>query len=298
MSNSKKENTKSSNPEMSTLFMDFAQYFELQLALTEEQKSQVYHVRYRVYCEEFGYEPAEHFQNHMEIDAYDEHSIHCLVMHRSTGRPAGTVRVVSMDSEDSALPLEDHCRDSLDPMYLAKKSHMQAQMCELSRLAVDSDFRRRHGEKETRFGNTQTLHFAAREQRTFSLIAISLFLSGFAVADIMRRHEVFAIMEPFLPAILRRTGINVTRVGEDFEFNGLRAPYYQNVDDIIRGVPDELRLCYEMVRSQFAAELLPDRNRKVSRVIPGAQGDSRKQHDVQKQGFTLPWLTPGLVLAG
>ena len=140
-------------------------------------------------------------------------------------------------------------------------------MAEISRLAVDGQFRRRRGENQTRFGNTDTMHFAAREKRTFSLLALSLFLAATAVADLLRRQHCVAIMEPFLPTILRRMGITVKRVGDDFEYRGVRAPYYLNIDDTIRSGADELRLCYEVVRSQFADVLLEPGSRNASPAV-------------------------------
>lgn len=261
------------NPEMSSLFMDFAQYFELSLALTEEQKKAVYAIRYSVYCEEFGYEDTEAFRDGMETDSFDDHSIHCLVTHKASNRPAGCVRLVTVD-QNSLMPMEDHCGDALDVEFFSQFANRRDRMSEISRLAVDGPFRRRRGESETRFGNTNSLHFEAREKRTFSLIAVSLFLAAAAVADLMRRKDTFSIMEPFLPNILRRTGIVVKRVGEDFDFRGTRAPYYLNIDEAVRGCPDELRLCYEVVRAQFASVLDPEGDRKVSCAFPRAPHSS------------------------
>ena len=253
------------NPEISSLFMDFARYFELSLALTDEQKAAVYAVRYNVYCEEFGYEDPKAFLDHMESDVFDQQSVHCLVTHRATGVPAGCVRLVTVDA-DTSMPLESHCGDALDQDFFREMEGRRVSMAEISRLAVDSQFRRRRGESETRFGNTSSLHFAAREQRTFSLIAVSLFLAAAAVADINKRPDCFAIMEPFLPVILRRTGVVVKRVGDDFDFKGVRAPYYLNINELIKGAPDELRLCFDVVRSQFLDVLAPRDKQAVSRA--------------------------------
>ncbi len=238
----------------SSLFMDFARYFDLSLALTGAQRAQVYEVRYRVYCEEFGYEPVETFTNHQEVDEFDGHSVHCLVTHRDSGRPAGCVRLVMMD-DDGPMPLEKHSGDSIDHSFMQRFSGQRRELCEISRLAVDGEFRRRRGEQETRFGTKDTLQFKTREKRTFPLIAVSLFLASAAVAELMHRKHCFAIMEPFLPAILKRTGVGFQRVGADFEFRGIRAPYYANLDDLIRDAPDELRFCYEVVKAQFAEAL-------------------------------------------
>jgi len=238
-------------PEMSSLFMDFARYFDLSVATDEEARANVFRVRYNVYCEEFGYEDASAFQDRMETDAFDAHSIHCLVTHRATGTPAGCVRLVT-PAKDELLPMEEHCRDSLDREFFDPFGARREEIAEISRLAVDGRFRRRSGEKASRFGNTATMHFAAREQRTFSLIAVSLFLAASAVADLLRRRDCFAIMEPFLPEILDRTGIVVRRVGDDFEYKGVRAPYFLQIEEAVRAAPEELRLCYEVVRAGFA----------------------------------------------
>lgn len=251
-------------PDISSMFIDFAQYFELSLALTDEQKADVFRVRYSVYCEEFGYEDAAAFKDGLERDAFDDQSIHCLITHQASGVPAGCVRLV-MPETSSHMPFEDHCADSLDQEFFGAFSERRAAMAEISRLAVDGQFRRRRGEQATRFGNTDPLNFAAREKRTFSLIAVTLFLAATAVADLMRRQYCFAIMEPFLPTILRRMGVVVERVGGDFEYKGVRAPYYLNVDEAIRVGPDDLRVCYEVVRAQFAQTLAPEGDRKVSR---------------------------------
>lgn len=252
------------NPEVSSLFMEFAQFFELSLALTPEQKADVYRVRYNVYCEEFGYEDPKAFLDEMEKDGFDEQSIHCLVTHKASGVPAGCVRLVTVE-QNTRMPMEDHCDGSLDREFFNAFEHRREGMAEISRLAVDGQFRRRRGEKATRFGNTDTLHFAAREKRTFSLIAVSLFLAASAAADLMRRKDCFAIMEPFLPVILRRTGVTVERVGGDFDYKGVRAPYYLNIDEAIRSAPDELRLCYDVVRAQFAQTLQPRTQQQLFR---------------------------------
>lgn len=255
--------------------MDFAEYFELSLALSPEAKKDVYAIRYNVYCEEFGYEDSQAFKDGMETDVFDDHSVHCLVKHKPSGKPAGCVRLVTVD-DDRSMPMEEHCKDSLDPDFFKDFSNRRQYMSEISRLAVDGQFRKRRGEQETRFGNTETLHFDAREKRTFSLIAVSLFLAAAAVADLLKRKDTFSIMEPFLPSILRRTGIVVKRVGGDFEFKGVRAPYYLNVDEAVRNCPDELRLCYEVVRSQFAATLDPEGERQASRTLPRDFGRSTR----------------------
>lgn len=250
--------------ETSSLFMEFAQYFELSLALSEAERAAVYQVRYRVYCEEFGYEPLEAFLDGQESDEFDSHSVHCLVTHKATGRPAGCVRLVLVSDGDK-LPMEEHSGDAIDHSFMRRFAQNRGSICEISRLAVDGDFRRRRGEKATQFGSHDSFLFNEDEQRTFPLIAVALFLASAAAADVLSRQHVFAIMERFLPKVLRRTGVEFQRVGEDFQFRGVRAPYYASLNDLVLNAPDELRMCFDVVKAQFAEVLQPElSDRKVS----------------------------------
>ena len=51
----------------------FLDYFDVELATTAQSIELVERVRYHVYCEEFGYEPAEQNPNLRERDQYDDH---------------------------------------------------------------------------------------------------------------------------------------------------------------------------------------------------------------------------------
>ena len=56
---------------------NFLRYFDVAFAGTKAQKSEVYGIRYNVYCEEFGYEPASAFPDHEEKDEFDEYLPPC-----------------------------------------------------------------------------------------------------------------------------------------------------------------------------------------------------------------------------
>ena len=72
----------------------FLNYFDIELVATQAERDRIGRLRYRVYCEEFGYEPAEAFPDGREVDRVDDHSMHCLVTHRGTGLAAGCVRMI------------------------------------------------------------------------------------------------------------------------------------------------------------------------------------------------------------
>lgn len=211
-----------------TLSEKFLQYFDISFADSVEDRASVYGVRYRVYCEEFGYEPAEAFPDRQEKDEFDANALHALVTHKSSKIPAGCVRLVRPSGAKSAglLPFEQNCPDSLDTDFIKSLDLNRTTMCEISRLAVDGAFRRRPGEKRTRFGEVDALDCTQQERRTFSVIAVACFLAATAMIDLTGSNNVFAMMEPFLPRLLKRSGLAFTRAGQDVDYHGLRAPYY------------------------------------------------------------------------
>lgn len=206
----------------------FLQYFDIALAKSEEQKAAVYGVRYRVYCEEFAYENAELFHDRQERDDFDAGSLHALVIHKSSGMPAGCVRLVAPVASELSdlLPFEKNCIDSLDMDFMGSLDLNRGKMCEISRLAVDGAFRRRPGERRTRFGEVDAMDCSHQERRTFSVIAVACFLAATALIDLTERNSVFAMMEPFLPRMLKRSGLAFTRAGQDIDYHGVRAPYF------------------------------------------------------------------------
>jgi N-acyl amino acid synthase of PEP-CTERM/exosortase system len=230
---------------------NFLSFFDVEFVTSEAQLREVYEIRYRVYCEEFAFETAEAFPDRQEKDEFDEDSLHALIRHKSSGLPAGCVRMVSPQGAESSsfLPFEKNCADSLDAEFIDRLSLDRNTICEISRLAVDSEFRRRPGEGVTRYGAVEGLDCSMQERRTFSLIAVTCFLAATALTDLSGRRNVFAMMEPFLPRLLRRSGINVQRAGEDIDYHGMRAPYFVTTQSAIEEMRPDLRELYTAVQS-------------------------------------------------
>jgi len=236
--------------EKDSLTESFLQYFSIGLATTPEQKESVYKIRYRVYCDEFGYEPADRFPDKMEYDAYDnDAALHCLITHKSSGTPAGCVRLILATENDYSdiLPFEKACSESLDDELIRALNLDRKTVCEISRLAVDGTFRRRAGETETRFGEVDAMDFSHHEKRTFGLIAVAGFLATMALTDLTGRTNVFAMMEPFLPRLLGRSGIIYQKVGRDIEYHGLRAPYFGRTQPTLDNMRSDLKELYEII---------------------------------------------------
>jgi N-acyl amino acid synthase of PEP-CTERM/exosortase system len=233
---------------------DFSRFFRIVRADTPELRDDAYRIRYRVYCEEFGYEPAERFPDQREHDHYDGTASHALVVHRPSGSPASCVRLVPAVAEgiDRPLPFEHNCAHCIDRQQIERLALARDSVCEISRLAVDPSFRRRRGEQQTRFGNPDQLDLSATEIRALPLIAVSAYLAATAMTDLSGRRNVFAMMEPFLPRLLSRVGIHFTQVGEAIEYHGLRAPYFIRTEAALESMAPRLRGLYAEIHRQLA----------------------------------------------
>lgn len=232
---------------------NFLRYFDVAFAGTDARKSEVYGIRYSVYCEEFGYEPASSFPNHEEKDEFDQSSLHALVYHKASGIAAGCVRLVSPTVPDCSdpLPFEKNCAGSLNEAFIESLRIDRTTVCEISRLAVDGAFRRRAGERVTRYGEVEGLDCSQQERRTFSMIAVSCFLAATALTDIACRTNVFAMMEPFLPKLLKRSGIEFERAGADIDYHGMRAPYFIRTQSALEGMRPDLKELYIRIHERI-----------------------------------------------
>jgi N-acyl amino acid synthase of PEP-CTERM/exosortase system len=207
-----------------------------------------------VYCEEFGYENPDDCPGRLESDDYDDRAVHALVMHRETGKAAACVRMVptGADIPGDQLPFERFCGDSVDTAFVESLRLDRSTVCEISRLAVDGSFRRRGPqERLTRFGHVEHMDFSTQERRTLPLIAVSAFLAATAITDQTGYTNVFAMMEPFLPRLMARSGIHFQRAGKDIEYHGNRAPYFTTTQSALETMNSHLRQLYDLIEQQL-----------------------------------------------
>lgn len=236
-----------------SLSENFHRYFDIKLASTDDLLKKAQRVRYRVYCEELAYEPVESFPDKYEKDKYDPQSLHILITHKTTGRSAGCIRLVkSVHQGISLLPLEKNFGDALDPEFTSRMDLERHTMCEISRLAIDPLFRRRHGEAFSRLGDSHAIDITEHEHRCFSLIGEALFIAAATLTELSGRNNIFALMEPYLARLLNRSGIYFMRIGQSVEHHGRRAPYYVTTESILDNLKPSLLDFYGSLRDNLA----------------------------------------------
>jgi N-acyl-L-homoserine lactone synthetase len=170
----------------------------LEIARSPRQIREAKELRYKVYCEERGYEPGE---NGIEQDQYDPNAHHVLVRSRDGGKVFGTVRLVlSKRTEDGVgFPMESVCENYvLAPLPASATA-------EISRFALTRD-------------RTGLSPAAAAVMRLF------LIEGCFKVSGELGLTHWCAIMEKTLLRLLRVTSIHFVPVGPAIEYHGLRQP--------------------------------------------------------------------------
>ncbi len=232
----------------------FATYLSPLVAQDEALKQEVFKIRHNVYCEELKFE-AEN-EDKMEMDEFDPFSMHCLIKHVSSTHYAGTVRIVRPTQPNEQLPIEKYCLDSITNDVLNPAKYDRKDICEVSRLAVPKEFRRRQMDNfdGAAVGVINQSTYSETELRCFPFIAVGLYFAAAALALEQGIKHAYVMMEPRLARSMSFIGIKFTQIGPVVDYHGRRAPYYINQ-----------ALLFENLNPSFRA-MLKDINDSINRV--------------------------------
>jgi N-acyl amino acid synthase of PEP-CTERM/exosortase system len=166
--------------------------------------------------------PAYEKHTHIEdIDKFlynqdDEQSFIYILIHNTTQKPVGTIRVFFINDKTPIKQLPMQMYGGVSDI----DSYMQTYpVCEISRLALIKDL-------------PSYPKLSALKHRTIltiglqSAIAINMYLYGYTT--------VFSIMEPALYRLLSRYGINFKPIGQEVDYFGPRIPHAIPRDKLMR----------------------------------------------------------------
>lgn len=235
-----------------SLAADFSRTFDMKLAVDDSTRARVYAVRHQVFCQELGY-PMQN-DGHLEADTYDNQSLHCLLRHKPTQTDVGCLRLVLPLADGGGLPFESFGMRYVDRNLLDWKALDSKSCCEISRLAVVSQFRKRAGEQSNPEGIGDEEEVDAFMRRRFPFLAVSLYHAVIALILQRNYHSVFMVIEPRLQRHLQRYGVVVRQVSPTFEYYGQRAVYVTTGEQFRREVSiwnTELRELFNAVHQQL-----------------------------------------------
>lgn len=262
-------------PDAGSPLLQFGKYFDLALADPDDASApqqaaalidRAQHLRYEVYCHEFGFEREEDCPGQRERDEYDGRSLHCLLLHHASHHDAGTVRLVLADPArpDAPLPFFAHCSASLFADHPAHPSKLAPELCcEVSRLAVAAAFRKRFGENESPIGQIDGIDISAPELRTYPLISLALFVAATRLVSVCACRHAYAIMEPRLARRLATAGLKFERIGSDVEYHGRRAAFHIDLDSAMAAIEQlpGMGAMYDFALERLDPQIPPARRR-------------------------------------
>ncbi|SDO07447.1 N-acyl amino acid synthase, PEP-CTERM/exosortase system-associated [Rhodoferax sp. OV413] len=228
----------------------YKQYFEIAPALDQARINDVFFIRHDVYARELGFEPVREDQR--ETDKYDYRSLHCLVRSADGSRLAGCARLVLTDpqDQDSPLPFEVTCKNTLDRSIIDPAKQPRARIAEVSRLAVMSEFRRRKGEQQSEAMISEQ-DFGDRNQPRFPYLPVSLYMGAVIMAKRQGIETLFTLTEPRLAEHFAKLGVNIMPIGGPVEHRGQRLPSMLRVDEVYQGLRLLIRPLWHVINAQI-----------------------------------------------
>ena len=241
-------------PEEFDLAEAFKRYFEIVPAFSDSLKDEVFRVRHQVFCEELAFEPRR--ADRRESDEHDAHSIHVLIRSIRTGAFVGCTRIILARSDDPLyrLPFEKICATALDRSMVDPDNLPRDTICEVSRLAVIAQFRRRTGEESSPLALSDNADnaFGTTTQPRFPYIPVSLYLAANELARLNGIRTGFVLTEARLARHFRTLGFAPQTVGAAVEHHGKRIPSMMSPTTIVENLKAPLRALYRTVAAQIA----------------------------------------------
>jgi N-acyl amino acid synthase of PEP-CTERM/exosortase system len=250
-----KEGPSPSDSTQDSILSLYDRYFYVTPASTPQLLDAAYALRYQVYCVEHTFlDPAQQHGDR-EIDRYDEHSVHAVLIYRPTETVAGCVRLVLPQPGQplSRLPMlefvDEQTRHELgrcDPATTA----------EISRYAVSKTFRHRQG--EDLYPDVGAPLRTGDFRRLLPHLTLGL-LRGIAMLAAERGiTTVCAAMSPPLGRLLDGWGLHFKSLGPLVDYHGQRQPCMAQCETLLAGMAARRSEYYEVVQAAY------HRNRKRS----------------------------------
>jgi N-acyl amino acid synthase of PEP-CTERM/exosortase system len=205
--------------------------------------TEIFALRYEVYCLETHFLSADGFQSGLEYDEYDVCSTHFAAFNLD-GIIVATVRLVQPDDR-AIFPFQSHCS-----VFEGFQMPPRALVSEVSRLMVKKAYRRHSNAMQTASVvplKTEQTHFTDvhHEQGQLHENSPTLLLSIYRE---MYRHSRqngirywFAAMERPLARSLERMGFRFVPIGPQTDYYGPVTPYMIDLNEVIERLSVENR---------------------------------------------------------
>jgi len=212
----------------------YDRYFAVVPANTSDLLDAAHALRYQVYCVEHAFEDRSQQIGERERDRDDDRAVHAVLIHKSTERVVGCVRLIlpQLNGVISSLPI----RKLLDQENRAQLDQSDpARTAEISRYAVSKIFRRRRDENFYADVDFADLH-GNDVRRLVPHMSLGLIRGVFGLAANEGITTLAAAMVPALVRLLERFGIVFQPLGPPIDFHGLRQPCIADCEALLAGM--------------------------------------------------------------
>lgn len=245
----------------------YDEYFAVIPANSPELLEEAYALRYQVYCLEHAFEDPSAHSGEREVDEFDKHSVHAVLIFKPTARVVGCVRLVLPTG--GRVPASLPIRDLLSEQFRARLDECPPlKTAEISRYAVSKMFRRREG--ETLYPDVGFFDLNASDSRRLAP-HISLGLVR-AVGKLAFDHGITHVCAAMAPALLRllgRFGLSFELLGPPVEYHGLRQPCLAECERLLTGMSRQNADYHRLAEAAYhrgqasAVDLVEDGNGNV-----------------------------------
>ncbi|MEQ1574328.1 MAG: GNAT family N-acyltransferase [Vicinamibacterales bacterium] len=191
-------------------------------ASDDEDRTDEYRLRYKVFVEEYGFESADRCPDGLERDEFDGAACSMLLRDAATGELAACQRLILPER------LPQGTLTNLEHQYASLAGHPSVDFTALPRDSW-AEASRTTIAKRYRWGGSAASMPA--------MMAIKF--ASIALATAFNRPRLFSLSEPPTARLIRRMGFLMVQIGAPVEFHGRRAPFSMDVDAMAQSVHDD-----------------------------------------------------------
>ena len=245
--------------------------------VTDEDKLRdIYRLRYKVYCYEWGFEKPENYPDEIVTDVYDDSAVHFAVINERQ-KIVGAISLILYSSE--GFPTEKYCELNINKDELPREA-----IAEISRFVIHRDYRRRSEDKyiygpdeerrsigsfnySSNYSNSRFYlrrtddkyrHKSARrsnesysERRRRHEVVISLYKAIYQESKRRQITHWYAVMTKGIVMLLSKFGFKFEEIGDTVDYHGIRTPYLGDIEKIEQEILNiNPELCEELTREK------------------------------------------------
>jgi len=236
----------------------------------EKDLKDMYRLRYKIYCYEWGFEKPEHHPDETISDIFDNNALHYAVKDDEQ-KIIGAISLILHSPQ--GFPTETYCELTINRDEIPRDS-----VAEISRLVIHRDYRRRaedkyiYGPDEERrsigsfnyssnYSNNRSYirraddkykHKGPRrpsepfsERRRRHEVVLNLYKAIYQESKRRKITHWYAVMTKGIVMLLNKFGFIFEEIGDPVDYHGIRTPYMGTIEKIEQKIMQEHPELYE-----------------------------------------------------